>query len=240
MRIALRAILSQRSRSPRRSPAARAPAGARSRSARAAARRSPCARACASRSASAGASSSASDQLSGPAGVASGAGSTTLRHCTMRWRRIRKAVLASPPTPAPQRPGPGRSVRRKSRDHERARVLGVQDLRAAGQGAVEEAHVVAAREPDRRGAVRHDARDREVAAPRARRGRGGERVGPAADDGHVGGGSRLARRRGRGRRGRRGGPAAAAAASASGCRTRTRSARAPRRRESVPTGSRAG
>ena len=48
-----------------------------------------------------------------PAGASPGAGSSTLRHCTMWRSRIRNAVLASPPTPAPQRPGPGRSVRRK-------------------------------------------------------------------------------------------------------------------------------
>ena len=92
-----------------------------------------------SRSASAAASSSASRQLSGPAGVASGAGSsTTLRHCTMRRWRIRKAVLASPPTPEPQRPGPGALGQAEPRDHERARVLDAQHLRAARQRAVEE------------------------------------------------------------------------------------------------------
>ena len=128
-----------------------------------------------SRCASAAACSSASGQLCGPAGVASGAGSTTLRHCTIWRRRIRNAVLASPPTPAPQRPGPGRSVRRNLATTYAPVSSTPQDLRAARQRAVEEAHVVAAGELDRRGAVGDDARDREVAHRALDAGRGAAR-----------------------------------------------------------------
>ena len=135
------------------------------------------------------------------------------------WRsRIRNAVLASPPTPAPQRPGPGRSVRRKLATTNAPAVLRAQDLRPARQRAVEEAHVVAAREPDRRRAVGDDARDREV-ADRALDAAAAQGVGPAADDGDVTRGRRACARASRSgvaapRRWRRGRRLAAGAARA--------------------------
>ena len=155
-----------------------------------------------SRSASAAASSSASRQLCGPAGVASGAGPSTTRpplHDPVAADQEGGAGLAPDARAAAARPGTLGEP--EPRDQERARVLDPQDLRPARQRAVEEAHVVAAREPDRRGAVGHDARDREV-AHRALEVAVAQRVRPAADDGDVARGGRLAiGHRGRRRRG---------------------------------------
>ena len=114
-------------------------------------------------------------QLCDPAGVSSGRRLDHPRHSTMWRRRIRNAVLASSPTPEPQVAGTRALGQAEARDQVRARVLDAQHLRPARQRAVEEAHVLAARELDRRGAVGDDAREREVARRRARCGPGAAR-----------------------------------------------------------------
>ena len=118
-------------------------------------------------------------QTTGPADCGA---SATRRHSRILPSRTTNVVRAVIPVPVPQVPGPGRSVRRntavvKPADEE------VRSRRAPhGSASLKRRASRARAQDDRRGAVGHDAREREELG-RAAHVAGAQRVGPVADHG---------------------------------------------------------